>query len=103
MVASVNASPLNGGIYSSRAFDVAMSTAGATSLEVLTVNHRLGRSPTHVFAVLRCVQSAISSSAGNIQIPGWNGSTATLVLGTELGLVNVRVDVISIFQHSFVS
>lgn len=101
---AVSASSTLLGTLQSIARAVAMSTAGATSIDVLTVNHGLGASPDKVIPVIRSV-TAVASAGQGIQAVAvsWNASTATIHLpAAHNGAVEANIDVICEIVHSLV-
>lgn len=88
----------------SRAAAAAMSTAGATSIDVLTVSHGLGRSPTHVLIVPRTVNVVPSGGVPVAVVDSWNASQVTIRLPAQDGGASaVQIDVVCVAEHSFVA
>ncbi len=102
MPASVTATLLPGGKLISRAAAVALTTDIA-SLDAVTINHGLGRSPHFVWCVARSVVTAISGHINVANVQGWNASTATVRLpSVGAGPTIMIVDVICEYVHTFV-
>lgn len=104
MPQTVTASRIAPGKRWSRAAAAAMSTAGSASLDVLTVTHGLGRSPTNVTVTLRSLVAVISGGVVAPFVTSWNASQVLLTLPFKgVADVCVQVDVVSELEHSFVS
>lgn len=101
MPASVTSTVLGRNI--SRAAAAPLSTAGATSIDILTVNHGLTRSPHYVELVPRSVVAQISGGVPAAVVLSWNASVVTVALPSPMGASGaVQVDVIAVFAHSIV-
>ncbi len=93
----------------SRAAGIVSSIGGASSLiDLVSVYHRLGRSPTDVRVTLRSVILApISGGAPNIIVAGWNASVVDvrvtgLAGGRELDS-QITFDCTSVIEHTIVT
>lgn len=108
MTNSVNASYLFPGNKPrwSRADAVAASIGGTSSVtDVITINHRLGRSPTNVTVTLRSITSAISGPPAII-VAGWNASVVNIEVRALVnvgGTSNIQFDVVSVIQNTIVT
>ncbi len=103
MPQTVTADRIKPGKRWSRATAAAMSTAGSASIDVLTVTHGLGRSPTHVTLTLRSL--VVVPSGGDVMpiATSWNASQVTVMLPFKgVTDVAVQVDVVCELEHSFV-
>lgn len=88
MPISVNAQPL--GRFQSRVTAQTVSTSPA-SLEVVTVNHGLGRTPDKCRPILRCIRASISSYPDMVYLQA-NASVALFLASSGLGQVNADWD-----------
>ena len=93
------------GTYKSVAANAAVSNANTTtSLDVLTVVHRLPTTPDIVLPVLRTVGANTSGGAPNLAFRSANASQAIFDFpaGNGAGVVNGLFDIIFEFAHSLV-
>lgn len=97
---AVSIAATKSGTHRSRA-SAGLSTAGAASIDVLSVYHGLGKSPDDVRATLRSVISA-PSSPPQLAVASWNASVATIHLVSQYGAQEANVDVVCEITHSLV-
>lgn len=103
MPQTVTADRIKPGKRWSRATAAAMSTAGSASIDVLTVTHGLGRSPTHVTLTMRSLVAVPSGGTVTPVATSWNASQITVMLPFKAVTdVCVQVDVVAELEHTFV-
>lgn len=80
-----------------------VSTAGATSIEVLTVNHGLGASPDTITTLLRTINAVVSTGTPALVCVSWSATAAVFHLPVvNAGAVNAQFDIVLQRTHSIV-
>lgn len=98
---AVTASAVLFGTFKSRVQNLTVSTAGATSLEAITVVHRLPTVPDYVLPVVRSVIATPSSGPVGLVVDSYNGSQAIVLLNpADGGAVRANIDIVCGFFHS---
>jgi hypothetical protein len=99
MAVSVSATVL--GHLTSLVRSTPVSTAGATSIEVLTVNHGLGVSPDVIMSQLRTINAVVSTGIPSLVLRSWNASIAIFEQPVvNAGAVNAQYDILCQKVHS---
>src|SRR5574342_167685 len=83
-----------------RAQNVTVSTAGPTSLEVITIVHGCRSTPHYVQATVRSTILTPSGGGAFIEVGAYNASIATLyLLAADGGATQANIDVICGIYH----
>lgn len=79
-------------------------TAGATSLDVLTVNHGLGQCPQKISTHLRSIVVSASAAGVGLCLQSWDMTRALFILplGVGGGAVSASFDIVFERAHSLV-
>lgn len=76
-------------------------SAGATSIDVLTVNHGLGVCPDILVPVLRSIRSVVSTGTPALTLRTWDATSAIFALPVaDAGLTQADYDIIFQAIHS---
>lgn len=101
MAATINATVL--GKRKSVVRATPASTAGPTSIEVLTVNHGLGASPDQIVTQLRTIGAVVSTGVPGLVLQSWDATRAIFTQPVvNAGAVNAQYDIVLEATHSIV-
>jgi len=90
------------GVNKKVARGVPLSNAGATSLDVLTLNHNIGATPDSIQAVPVTIRSTVSGTGVNAVVLSRGATTAT-VLMRSMAAANVDWDFVVERTHSLIA
>lgn len=80
-----------------------VSTAGASSIDVLTVNHGLGASPDQIVTLLRTIRAIASTGLPGLVCRSWDATAVIFALPvSDAGAVAADFDVVCEVTHSTV-
>lgn len=78
-------------------------SAGATSIDILTFNHGLGKTPHEILIVLRCIRAVVSTGTPNLVVDSYNATAVVARLPVvDAGLTQADFDVVCTFAHTIV-
>lgn len=79
------------------------STAGATSVDVLTVNHGIGASPDQIVTACRTIRAVVSTGTPALILDSWDATVATFRLpAVNAGAAAADFDIVFERTHSIV-
>ncbi len=98
---AVTATAVVFGTWKSRVQNLTVSTAGATSLDAVTIVHLLPTTPDYVLPVVRSVIATPSSGPVGLVVDSYNASQAIILVNPDAGgAVRANIDVVCGFFHS---